>query len=97
MVNLYNDPLGEKIFQKSNPSAGQDSSSGTRLSLPIRRKSSKPEGQENGDLVQQLQKRVQEMEKEMAMKERNIKKLETELNSIKVCEVRIGRYSVCYI
>ena len=87
MVNLYNDPHGEKIFQKTNPSAVQDSSPGARLQLPTRQRSTKPEGQPKEDFVPQLQERVQELELEVAVKERKIKALEVELSSIKVREI----------
>ena len=87
MVNLYNDPHGEKVFQKTNPSAVQESSSGTGLSLPTKRRPTKAESQEKEDFVPQLQKRVRELEEEVAVKERKIKELEMELSSIKVCEM----------
>ncbi len=59
MVNLYLDPQGKKIFNKSNPTANQGS--GISVSLM----SVKTEPQEMGDVVSLLQQKIKEQEKEI--------------------------------
>ncbi len=69
MVNLYLDPRGEKIFNKSNPTATQGSG------IPVSIMSVKTEPQEMGNVVYLLQQKIKEKEKEIEPRTRRLRSL----------------------
>ncbi len=77
MVSLYLDPQGEKIFDKSNPTANHRNGAPATLT-------SDPQG--GVDVVSVLQQKLQEQELEIEAKDKKIKKLVEELRTAKVIE-----------
>ena len=76
MLNLYVDPRGEKIFDKSNPVTGMESTSKLR--------STAQPGSSHTQSEPEAEKMTSVMEEALKEKERRISELEKELSVIKV-------------
>ena len=76
MLNLYVDPHGEKIFDKSNPVTGTESASKLR--------STAQPGSSHTQSEPEAEKMPSVMEETLKEKERRISELEKELSVIKV-------------
>ena len=96
MVSLYRDPKGEKIFQKSNPTAETSSSVDRQSSGTFSRGSFRRSFADGGaEKVAMLNNKVQKLEEIIHEKEKKITELEHQLLSFKVSllVLKIVQYS----
>ncbi len=75
MINLYRDPQGERIFDKSNPAAKQPSDA------PVSTYT-KTETQNGEDLVPLLRRKIQEQEEVIEAKDMKIRELQEVINTM---------------